>query len=55
MHILSESVEPAAETKMVYLEGDGLGGVLLELIQESPAVHAFYQQIYQVIGKKNLS
>lgn len=54
-HLLLESAEPAANTKMVLLEGNGLSGVPLEFIQESPAVHAFFQQMYQVIGKKNLS
>lgn len=53
LRLLMESAEPAADTKMVYLEGDSLSGVLLEFIQESPAVHAFFQQMYQVIGRKN--
>jgi methylmalonyl-CoA/ethylmalonyl-CoA epimerase len=54
LHLLLESAEPAAETKTVYVEGDGLSGVTLEFIQESPAVHAFFQQIDQAIGRKNL-
>lgn len=52
--LLLESAEPAADTKMVLLQGSGLGGVHLELIQESPAMHAFFNQIDQAIGRKNL-
>ena len=55
LHLLLESAEPAADIKNVLLEGNGLSGVLLELMQESPAIHAFYNQMYQAIGKKNLS
>ena len=54
LNVLSEATEPAADIKNVYLEGDGLSGVLLELIQESPFVHDFFQQVHQAIGKKNL-
>lgn len=54
LHLLLESTEPAADTKTVYVEGNGLSGVVLELIQESPFLHAFFQQMYQVIGRKKL-
>ncbi|QBD75439.1 hypothetical protein EPA93_05245 [Ktedonosporobacter rubrisoli] len=54
LRLLLESTEPAVDMKTVYLEGNDVSGVVLELIQGGPAIHAFYNQVYQAIGRKNL-
>ncbi len=54
LRLLLESTEPAVDAKTVYLEANDISGVVLELLQGGPAVHAFYNQIYQAIGRKNL-
>jgi methylmalonyl-CoA/ethylmalonyl-CoA epimerase len=55
LHLLLESADPAADSKMAYVEGDGLSGMLLEFVQETPIAQAFFQQMHQVIGLKDLS
>jgi methylmalonyl-CoA/ethylmalonyl-CoA epimerase len=54
LHILGEWGEPSMNIKTVYLAGDNLSGIVLELTQDSPIIQDFYQQIYQAIGHKPL-
>ena len=55
LHVLLESAEPSVDSKTVYWEGNDVGGLVLELMQGGPAIHAFYNQVYQAIGRKDLS
>lgn len=52
LRLLLESTEPAVDSKTVYVEGNDVSGVVLELMQGGPAIHAFYNQVYQAIGRK---
>ena len=54
VRLLLESTDPTLDAKTVYLEGNGLSGVVLELMQESLALHTIYNQVYQALGRKNL-
>jgi catechol 2,3-dioxygenase-like lactoylglutathione lyase family enzyme len=54
LHILGEWGEPSMNVKTVCLEGDSLGGTVLELMQDGPIIQGFYQQIYQAIGHEPL-
>ncbi len=54
LRLLLESTDSTLDSKTVYLEGTGLGGVVVEFLQESPALHTIYNQVYQALGRKNL-
>lgn len=54
LRLLAESGEPTMNLKTVYLEGDNLGGTVLEVMQDGPVLQAFFQQVYQAIGREPL-
>ena len=54
LHILGEWGEPSMNVKTVCLEGDSIGGTVLELMQDGPIIQGFSQQIYQAIGHEPL-
>ncbi|GHO99222.1 hypothetical protein KSF_092700 [Reticulibacter mediterranei] len=54
LHILGEWGEPSMNVKTVCLQGDSLGGTVLELMQDNPIMQAFHQQVYQATGHKPL-
>ena len=54
LHIITETGAPSMNVKTVYLGGDSLGGTVLELMQDGPALQDFFQQVFQAIGHKPL-